>query len=181
MDQEEIKKQIGIYYSKLSPAAQEVFSSMKWLENLESIGSKYNLNEEQIRTLDTETMLVLLSITHLEEYENILKNQLKVSEDSFKKIMEEINALILTPIHSNLIESFEKNNNSSENLKEEMEKSDWGQNVNFILSGGDYSHFLEKTKSSEILPEEKSVKPVVTSVNTSGIKKMTDLKNQFTI
>ncbi len=64
MDKEELQKKIAEYYLKLPKEAQEVFSSMKWLETLKNICEKYSLDENQIKTLGIETSLILLGIVH---------------------------------------------------------------------------------------------------------------------
>ena len=80
MNKEEIQKNIGLYYSKLPPNLQEIFSSMRWLETLKQISSKYNLTEDQIRIIGTETTIVLLGMNDLTEYERILEREWLLKE-----------------------------------------------------------------------------------------------------
>ena len=137
MDQTELQQKIAEYYVKLPEEAQEVFSSMQWLETLKQISAKYNLNDQQMETLGTETTLVLLGIIHSDEYEEILRNEIKVSEDSMTKLLAEINESILNTIRPQLEETFIKNNeeekqklderfnNLSKETKDAIEKSDY--------------------------------------------------------
>ena len=111
---------------------------MKWLETLESLSTKYNLNESQKSTLGTETMLVLLGIIHLVEYENVLEKDLEMPKVQFDKMLIEIDESILRTIRPQLSEAFKKNNEVIEEKvqKEEEEKveEDWADNINFIVN-----------------------------------------------
>ncbi len=138
MDQEQLQQKIAEYYAKLPNGVQTVFSSMKWLESLESLSTKYNLNESQKSTLGTETMLVLLGIIHLVEYENVLEKELEMPKVQFDKMLIEIDESILRTIRPQLSEAFKKNNEvAEEKVQKEEEKKveeDWADNVNFIVN-----------------------------------------------
>ncbi len=107
MDQTELQQKIAESYDKLPPKAQIAFSSMQWLEDLKKIIEKYNLNESQEQTLGTETMLVLLGVINLDEYEKFLEKELAVPKESFDKIIKEISDSILETIRPELIKAFE--------------------------------------------------------------------------
>ncbi len=109
MDQKELQEKIALYYSKLPPEAQKVFSSMTWLETLKTISQKHSLNDKQIEILGTETTLVLLGIIHLVEYEEIFTNELGLSENIAEKILNEIEESIIKPIRPQLITAFNEN------------------------------------------------------------------------
>ncbi len=112
MDQKELQEKIALFYSKLPPNAQTLFSSMNWLENLRKISVKYGLNDKQIETLGTETTLVLLGIIHLVEYEEKLTSELGLSTDSTDKMLVEIEDTILRSVRPQLVEAFEANKKS---------------------------------------------------------------------
>jgi hypothetical protein len=109
MDQEQLKQKIAEYFVKLPKEAQEVFSSMTWLETLKNISSKYNLNDGQMEVLGTETTLVLLGIVHTEEYQEILEKELNLPKETLEKIMGEIDENILKTVKSQLDEVFKSN------------------------------------------------------------------------
>ena len=109
MDQKKLQEKIALYYSKLPPKLQGVFSSMDWLETIKKISGKYSLNNQQIETLSTETTLVLLGIVHPEEYEGMLRNELGLSRSLFETILGEINASILDPFRAELTSTFQVN------------------------------------------------------------------------
>ncbi len=143
MNQEELKQKIAEYYAKLPQEAQEVFSSMVWMEKLKEIESKYNLNNKQTEILATETTLVMLGITHLEEYVDILRKELGIDAMVLDKVLDEVDGGILGKIKGSLVGAFESNissivgeDTSSENLTEEeqvaIENSDWKQVISRI-------------------------------------------------
>src|SRR3989344_953416 len=102
MNKEELQQNIALFYSKLPPNAQALFSSMQWLETLKTISQKYGLNEKQIETLGTETTLVLLGIIHLVEYEEALTNELGLPRNSTDKMVQEIQESIIKEIRPEL-------------------------------------------------------------------------------
>jgi hypothetical protein len=109
MDKEQLQQKIAEYFVKLPKEAQDVFSSMNWMQTLVNIDTKYGLNENQIELLGTETTLVLLGITHIEEFQKNIETQLGLPEDIIKKIYGEIDESILKTIKNQLIDTFENN------------------------------------------------------------------------
>jgi hypothetical protein len=123
MNQEELQQKIAEYYAKLTPEARAVFSSMKWLETLEKISEKYSLTEEKMQILGTETMLVLLSIIHIDEYKYILLDELNLSENNTKKIISDIDDSIFQTIKPELSKTFYQNNKPTTEKLEEIIKT----------------------------------------------------------
>ena len=109
MDQIQLQQNIAKYYAKLPVELQQFFSSMKWMEDLKNISTKYSLKEEQIKTLGTETTLVLLGIIHIEDYQENLEKELGLDKEITEKIIIEIDEKIIKNIKEKLIESFEAN------------------------------------------------------------------------
>ena len=136
---------------------------MQWLETLKTISQKYGLNEKQIETLGTETTLVLLGIIHLVEYEEILTNELELPRDSIERILTEIETSIIKNIRPQLVLAFEENKKLETEGNPENE-SDWKQNLDFILSGGDNSAFMT--------PVQESVPPLLDKEGVGGGKSL---------
>jgi len=109
MDQQELQQKIAEYYSKLPPEAQVEFSSMKWLETLQNISSKFGLNDEQVKTLGTETTLVLLGMISEDEYKKILRQGLAFSVERLSGLFAEIDSQILGPVREHLNTAYKKN------------------------------------------------------------------------
>src|SRR5258708_34445498 len=110
MDKEELQKNIALYYSKLSPEAQKVFSDMMWLEKVKELSLRYSLDSAQTEKLSTEKMLVLLGLIHPEEYEDILRKELKLERTINKDLVIDLHNSILRPIRAQITETFQKNN-----------------------------------------------------------------------
>ena len=123
MDQSQLQQNIALYYSKLPPTTQQVFSRMAWMETLKTISAKYNLTASQIETLATETTLVLLGIIHLDEYDRTLISELALPKETADKMMIEINDSILKNIRPELEEAFTNNVQSLSENKEENDSN----------------------------------------------------------
>ena len=106
MDQTQLQQNIAKYYAKLPIELQQFFSSMKWMDDLKDISTKYSLTEEQITTLGTETTLLLLGIVHKDEYKDTIEKDLGLSNDIFNNIFSEIEISVLKDIYVQLDEAF---------------------------------------------------------------------------
>jgi len=130
MNPEELQKQIALYYSKLTPELQVMFSSMDWLEALKKISTEYSLTDAQIETLGTETTLMLLGMVPLDEYEEKIKTEVGLPNEKTEKMLGEINEAILKDFQPQLVEVFANNvkglagdqSNIDENLDARFDK-----------------------------------------------------------
>ncbi len=109
MDQTKLQQQIALYYSKLPPSAQKVFSSMEWMDTLSEISKKYELSTEQTETLATETTLVMLGIVSTSEYEKTLEREIRMPAQSITKMIADIDTLVLRTIRPELDTAYENN------------------------------------------------------------------------
>ena len=187
MKPEELQQKIAEYYTKLPKEAQETFSSMQWLETLRIISIKYELSEQQIGVLSTETTLLLLGIISLAEYKDIIENELNTSKESLNKILIEINDSILKDILPKLEEAFDNNNREPiekesgyETTLYEISKkynltvsqmNVFGESVMNVVSGSSNSDkFIESLKNLQ-LPADK-IKDIVNDTNEKIFKKI---------
>jgi cobalamin biosynthesis protein CbiD len=131
-----IKEEVG----KLSKEAQEAINAFDWAGIVEKIGAKYLLNESEINDLQVETLLVMLSMTSMEFYEINIENHVGTTRDEAAQIVREVVSEIFNPILNTIQENIKKN------LKNRNVTA--VQNMNFILSGGDYSVFLEEASNN---------------------------------
>ncbi len=107
MDQKQLQEQIALYYSKLPTDVQQSFSSMKWMETLKTVSTKYGLNENQKEILGTETTILLLGIITLEDYVTTLFNELGMVSTMIEKMVTEINDSVLKPILPSLAQAYD--------------------------------------------------------------------------
>ena len=141
-----IKEEVG----KLPKENQEVISAFGWEKILEEIEKKYLLLDEEINDLQVETLLVLIGLQDPDEYAKNVENEVGTSKAEAEKIANEVFEKIFTPIYEKILENIKK----SDKVKNATPE----QNLNFILSGGDYSTFLdvpppvEEEKDETVLP-----------------------------
>lgn len=109
MDQTQLQEKIALYYKKLPEETKVLFAGMSWIETLQEINVKYSLNEEQIKTLGTETTILLLGIISLEDYVQTLKTEVQIENNKTDQIIDEIGQKILKDIAPLLYDSYSKN------------------------------------------------------------------------
>lgn len=129
--QQTIKTEIG----KLPPDNQKVLNNFGWENLSEEICAQYELDEVALNNVQVEILLALIGVTDLEFFAINIENQAELTKPTAEKIGTEILEKILIPIQSLLLKKL----NSSDWVK----NAHWHQNVEFILSGGDYSVFLK--------------------------------------
>lgn len=139
---EKLKQKMTEEITKLPKDNQDAINSVEWVEITNSIGKKFLLDNDEIENLQLETGLILIGMSDLNTYTSNIENILVSSIDT-KKILSEIIEKIMTPI-ANKIELSIKN-------KIKTVEPRWDQRIDFILSGGDYSFFVEKPKDIENL------------------------------
>jgi hypothetical protein len=121
---------------KLPIEKQRAINSVDWEGLTQKIGSKFLLTDEEIEKLQVETIITSLGFVDFNVFELNIENNVGTSKDLAHNISIKIFEKVFTPI-ANEIESLIKNNLGSKNIK-------WDQRVDFIVSGGDYSFFMEK-------------------------------------
>jgi hypothetical protein len=132
---EKLKNLIKEEMLKLPKEAQEAINSLDWGNVAEEIGKKYLLNESEINDFQVETFLILAGIEYPEAYIANIENEVGTTKADAEKIAEEVLQKIFVPLGNALTENIKKNG--------KVENGNAEQNLNFILSGGDYSVFLE--------------------------------------
>lgn len=146
MDQTQLQQKIAEYYQKLPEETKVLFASMSWMEALKEIDTKYGLNDEQVKTLGTETTLLLLGIINLEDYEKTLRNEIKLENNKIEDVIREINEKILKDIVPQLYETFNKN--TSELIKEKYGEnfderlSNLPENIKKAINDSNYQSFI---------------------------------------
>ncbi len=133
-----IEEQIEEYLIKLPREAQEVIRGFDWEGAIEEIGEAHDLNEEEVLDLKIMAGLILVNISPLEGLSKKIENSLGLTEEESLDISDDILNQIVIPIATE----------ASENVASKIQDKnlDWGQNLNFILSGGSYIATLEDTK-----------------------------------
>lgn len=163
---EELKQKIKEEMNVLPKELQNAINAVGWGSISEEIGKKYLLSDSEIIDLQIETATLLVGYTNPSLYALNIENNIGLSKQMAEKITDEMAEKIFKPIKNIL----------QENIKKNMANRtiDWKQNVNFVISGGDYSFFMQKMGTSNITETPKTNIPI----NSSRIE---DIKNKFTI
>jgi len=136
---EKLKQTIKEEIEKLPKENQEVITSFGWEKISEEIGKKYLLMESEINDLQVETLLILTGIQSLDSYSINIENEVGTSKEKASEMAGEMLQKIFIPINDLIVENIKKS--------ERMKDPKWDQNLDFILSGGNYSTFLDKKQN----------------------------------
>lgn len=159
---EKLKQIIKEEVMKLPKEAQEAINSLEWGNIAEEIGKKFLLNESEINDFQVETLLVLVGIEDENYYAQNIENEVGTSKNEAEKMAEEVNQKIFTPINNFFIEHIKKS--------EKIKNPNLEQSLDFILSGGDYSAFLENSPLEEYSRGEVDNPPRLSATPKEGNK-----------
>lgn len=159
---------------KLPKEAQEVLNNFKWKEICEEIGKAHKLLEPEIEQLKAVTALLLLGLVDGEFYAKNIENKVELTQEDSEILAKEVFEKIFLPISKEITEKVKAK------VKDGGQK--WNQNIDFIVSGGDYSAFIDRrepTKTeSNSEGKDKTINPIK---KMEDLKKVADLKSKFTI
>jgi len=148
---EKLKQTIQEEIIKLPKEAQEAINSLDWTKIAEEIGKKHLLDESETNNFQVETLLVLVSLTNPEFYATNIENNVGTTKEEAENMANEVFEKIFAPIGDIIEENIKKN------FKDK--NPNWEQSLNFILSGGDYSAFMEGRSQSSETAESTPVNP----------------------
>ncbi|MFA6386651.1 MAG: hypothetical protein WCW04_02700 [Candidatus Paceibacterota bacterium] len=121
---------------KLPLEAQKAITSSGWEEITEMIGRKYSLLDDDVNIIQLEVGLVLLGYNKISMFAQNIRSSAVLDEETAMNISKELDERVFTPIEQSM-QSLIKINPHYKNVN-------WDQTINFIVSGGDYSVFLDK-------------------------------------
>lgn len=150
---------------KLPKETQDAINLFDWVKLSEEIGKKYLLSEIEINNFQLEILLILLGLEDPGLFALNIENEVGTSKDEAKKITEEVFQKIFTPINNTLIKNLKKGDT--------VKNSNHKQNLNFILSGGDYSAFVEQKNVDEVR-DGGAIVPVF-SIKKENLKRKFDI------
>ena len=161
---EELQKEINSQIATLPKEMGEVIGSYNWQNISEEIAKKYFFDEESINSIQDEISLVLVGLEYLEDLASNIEYNAGTTKNEAEKMTEEFIEKIFNPIAEKLNENIKKNLN--------MKSVHWQQNLDFVLSGGDYTAFVRRVeKRKEEIPTK----------NITNQAKINDLRDSFTV
>jgi cell division ATPase FtsA len=166
---ENFKKTIEEEIGKLPKELGMTIKSLDWGKITEDIGKTFSLDEENIENLQLEVFLVLIRLKDIADLEVNIEYETNTSKEEAKQITDEIMGKIFVPAGKKFQEIIKGK------LNEKKEK--WDQNLNFILSGGDYSSFLDTEHKNTPTALEEALQ----GKEQTNIPKVEDIRKKFTI
>ena len=160
---EELQKEINTQIELLPKEAKEAVVSSNWQNISEEIAKKYFFDEDDINSIQAEISLVLLGLEYLKDLASNIENTVATTKNEAENMAKEFIEKIFTPLAQKL----------EENIKKNLDKKDihWQQNLDFILSGGDYTAFIRRIEEKKEETQKKET--------TNGT--INDLRESFTI
>lgn len=161
-------QQLREIYIKLPKDVQDAIFSVDSAEIIQAISKKYNLAIDKMGELADETGLVMLGLTHPNNYISNLTQRLNTDKETTRKIAEEINSQIFVKIRESLKKIYSINDLTvvspkteipeREQILKEIEKDETKEEVPRILKGTTVLHPFEAKTKEEVLripPQEK--------------------------
>ena len=148
---------------KLPEDLKNAIFSIDSAETIQAIGKKSNLPIDKIGELADETGLVMLGLTHPNNFISNLAERLKLDKESARKIAEEINTQIFAKVRESLkkihgVETLSQGEDTREQILKEIERDETKEEIPGILKGTTELHPFEAKTKEEVLrlpPEEK--------------------------
>ncbi len=142
----EIEKIIKEQMKILPVEVINILSDTTLGEKIITIGKKNGLSADQLEIFQRETYLVLVGLVNPDEYPKELEGRLKQDDLKLDNILNDIYKEILIGVRDKLTGMFNKNDKALSYEKIEVTPN-WMQNLDFIISGGDYAIFLENNRN----------------------------------
>lgn len=167
---EKLQQTIKEELAQLPKEGQDVINSVDWVKIAEEIGKKFQLEESEVEDFQLETLLVLIGAVDSEFYAINIENHVNTTKDTATKMADEGFQKIFFLIKNILEENIKKN------MKDKNPSPE--QTLNFILSGGDYSAFIEQRENQA--PNETPATNS-THVTLATPPTLEEIKNKLTI
>ncbi len=179
------EKNIQDKIKKLPKETGEAINAFDWEKTTGDIGKEYIHDDIGISILEALVGMVLAGIDYAYALPYNIEREIGITEEEAKKIYAELDQKVFKPIYEIMVQKIKAG------LKDK--KTTWLQNVEFVLSGGDYTVFQEEPEMPEINMKnsakgELPVNPSAAAqnnqtpkVNTDFISKKDDLRSKFKI
>ncbi len=100
--------------AQLPPYIKAALSNINWAPEILAIGKKHGLHVDDMGTLQTETVLVLVGLVHPNDFAKNLKQELHIPQDKIDAIVNDVNERILKTIRQALIDFIEHESDQEE-------------------------------------------------------------------
>src|SRR3989339_1630718 len=153
------EEQIEIMYKNLPNDLKTVFFSANKDETIESIGRKHNLTIDKIGELANETGMVMLGVTHPNEFIGNLAERLEVDKEKARAIAQKINEQVFKKVRESLRKIHNMREGGEEENQDKIKVSPFGNSQGETLPANsvnraDILKEIEKDHSQENLVPE---------------------------
>jgi hypothetical protein len=131
---------------------REAVGVIDWENISTEIGKKYLLDDVSIEDLQAEIALCLVSAEDISNLGVNIKYNVLINEENLSKIVNELFEKIFEPITKKIVENVKN--------KIKTKETTWEQNINFILSGGDYVNLLTPIEQTDKIAEKTAIKSI---------------------
>ena len=108
MAQEYTKDQLWKLYYKLPRELKDAVFSEKTAENIFNICMENGIKDGRISEVARYTGRVLLGILSPDKLQETIETEIKLKDDVAKKVVQEINLLVFSPVRSGLAQFYKK-------------------------------------------------------------------------
>lgn len=176
MNKEELKKNIYDFFSKLPTEGQEYFSSMVWVKKLEEISKKYDLAIDESEGVATETMLVLLGMADVDDFEKeLIVNLRQENDETEQKIIKEIISSVIEPMGKDKVKKFFTFGVQEEDENEKQEDKNLKASTQVDIS----SEIVKIAKENNLNIEQMGIFSEITKSMIDGKILHTEYKNEI--
>ena len=85
-------------YSVIPEKLKQFIADQSWIQKVNDISKKYSLDEDQLKNLEIETLLVLVGIKYINDFTKNIEEQLIVNTDTSEKISSDIGDALFVDI-----------------------------------------------------------------------------------
>lgn len=112
-EMESIKADMQARFGLLPEELQQAIMSNEYQMKLYDIAKKYKLTYEQLGKLEMETTLVLLGMTHPDEYGMEIQRAIKTTPEILQNVIKEVGEQVFVPIRTTLMKLYTEDDESS--------------------------------------------------------------------
>lgn len=114
--------EIKEYLDKIPQKLRKEILSLEWTNKIREFGQKYSLNEDQILSLEYETLFVMIGMEPEEEFNSNLLKELRISSILANQLESDVKEKIWKPIIKKLAEVNQesKTNSFEQNSKDDI-------------------------------------------------------------
>lgn len=156
---QQLKENIREEILNIPKELQNAIENFKFHDIFNDIGKKYKFSEEEMKIIETETILVLIGLVDPISYSKNIENNVITSEQVANNIYEEIKEKIFVPIYENIFTKNKENGDVKINTNEEIssKKEEITMNNELLMTSENTEDEVPKPPYAEIINNEELI------------------------